>query len=244
MEYNTTQEKLLLPEYGRNVQKMALHLFTIEDRTRRTRAAQELIAIMGNMFPNLREARDFKHKLWDQLAAMTNYKLDVDYPFEITRPDQLPHAQRPAYNNYDIEHRHYGKIVEDLIVKAIELEESDEKKWLIQLIANHMKKQYITWNKNTVNDDIIYKDLINMSKGKLNIDTTLKIHVNTSTLVNNYPQAPHHSGYSSNNNNRFRQNNNTNNSNNKRKPFTNNNNNSIKNNNNNNNLNNNRKKTN
>lgn len=193
MEYNTTQEKLHLPEYGRNVQKMAQFLFTIEDRDKRTRAASELVAIMANMFPASKESRDFKHKLWDHLAVITQFKLDIDYPVPITHPEMLPKPTRPSYNNLDIHHRHYGKIVEDLIVKAIDLEESEEKKWLIQLIANHMKKQYIAWNKNTVNDDIIYKDLIAMSRGKLQIDTTAKIYVNTNALPNSGMQ-PNSSG--------------------------------------------------
>ena len=222
MDYNTTQEKLRLPEYGRNVQKMAQFIMTMEDRDRRNKAASELITIMANMFPSLRESRDFKHKLWDHLAFITNFQLDIDYPVEITRPDSLPSPKLPAYNNYDIAHRHYGKIVEDLIVKAIDLEEGDEKRWLIQLIANHMKKQYIAWNKNTVNDDIIYKDLIAMSKGQLNIDTTLKIHVNTNVQQN--LNAGYGSHGTTNMVNRHRTNNNNDF---KRKPFQKNNNNNI-----------------
>jgi hypothetical protein len=220
MEYNTTQEKLHLPEYGRNVQKMAQFLFTIEDRDKRSRAAGELILIMANMFPASKESRDFKHKLWDHLAIITQFKLDIDYPVQITHPESLPKPRRPAYNNLDIAHRHYGKIVEDLIIEAIELEEGEEKRWLIQLIANHMKKQYIAWNKNTVNDDIIYKDLIKMSKNRLVIDTTMKIHINTNTIPNQQPAsfAPHTNKHRHNNNNSgdhrkksFKNNNNNNN---------------------------------
>ncbi len=189
MEYNTTEEKLLLPEYGRNIQKMAKHLLTIQDKERRNIAAQELINVMGNLFPmpNLKDVRDFKHKLWDQLAAMTEYKLDVDYPFPIQHPEQMPKPVRPAYNNNRIAYRHYGLFIEQLIKKAILLEDAEEKKWLAQLIANHMKKQYIAWNKNTVNDDIIYKDLIEMSQGKLEVDTTQRIYVSPNQIPHAQP---------------------------------------------------------
>jgi len=194
MEYNTTQEHLILPEYGRNIQMMAKHILTIEDREKRNRAATELVGVMGNLFPHLRDAQDFKHKLWDHLAILTQFNLDVDYPYEITLPGSIPPPQKPAYNNKYIKYRHYGHIAEGLILKAIELEEGDEKQWLIQLIANHMKKQYITWNKNTVNDDIIYKDLKEMSKGNLNINTNIRINVSAVIQPTSYLPQKRESG--------------------------------------------------
>jgi hypothetical protein len=179
MEYNTTEEKLILPEYGRNIQKMANYLVNIEDRDRRTKAAHELVGVMSSLapIPSQRDVKEFKQKLWDHLALMTNFKLDVDYPFTINRPETQRKLDLPVYSTNRIPRRHYGKITQELIKKAILLDNGDEKRWLVQLIANYMKKQYITWNMNTVNDDIIYKDFIEMSEGKLDIDTSVRIYV-------------------------------------------------------------------
>jgi len=204
MEYNTTEEKLILPEYGRNIQKMANYLVNIEDRERRTKAAHELVG------------KEFKQKLWDHLALMTNYKLDIEYPFPINRPETRRKLDLPVYSTNRIARRHYGKITEELIKKAILLDDGDEKRWLVQLIANYMKKQYIAWNMNTVNDDIIYKDFIEMSHGKLEIDTSVRIYVapnmlptapiinsrNDKNLKRNDNRKKYGSGGSSNNNNR------------------------------------------
>ena len=188
MEYNTTEEKLILPEYGRNIQKMANYLVKIEDRERRTKAAHELVGVMGSLSPMLmqRDVKEFKQKLWDHLAYMTDYKLDIEYPYVINRPETKRKLDHPVYSSNRIARRHYGKISEDLIKKAIQLEDGDEKRWLIQLIANYMKRQYISWNMNTVNDDIIYKDFLEMSQGKLEIDTTVRIYVSPNML----PTAP------------------------------------------------------
>jgi hypothetical protein len=188
MEYNTTEEKLILPEYGRNIQKMANYLVNIEDRERRTKAAHELVGVMASLTPtpSQRDVKEFKQKLWDHLALMTNYKLDIDYPFPINRPETRRKLDLPVYSTNRIARRHYGKITEELIKKAILLDDGDEKRWLVQLIANYMKKQYIAWNMNTVNDDIIYKDFIEMSHGKLDIDTSVRIYVAPNML----PTAP------------------------------------------------------
>lgn len=167
MEYNTTKNRLILPEYGRNIQKMAEHLLSIEDSEKRNNAANELIGIMGNMFPHLRDVKDFKHKLWDHLAVMTDYKLDVAYPYPITKADELQFPKKLPYNTNHIKLRHYGKTIQRLIEKAINIEDEEEKQSLILLIANHMKKLYVTWNQKSVNDEIVFSDLAILSDGKL-----------------------------------------------------------------------------
>ena len=140
MEYNTQQRTLPLPEYGRSVQNMVDHALTIEDRAERQRCANTIINIMGGMLPHLRDVPDFKHKLWDHLAIMADFKLDIDYPYEIVKkeslevkPDMLP------YPHNGIRYRHYGRILENMIKKAVDYPEGEEKKQLISLIANHMK---------------------------------------------------------------------------------------------------------
>ncbi len=157
-----------LPEYGRSIQNMVDHALTIENRAERQRCANTIINIMGGMFPHLRDVPDFKHKLWDHLAIMSDFKLDIDYPFEVIRKDKLDNKPEPVpYPNTKIRYRHYGRTLEILIQKACEFSEGDEKRNLVALICNHMKKDYMTWNKDTVDDRKIAEDLLELSNGKL-----------------------------------------------------------------------------
>ena len=160
MQYNTQQKRMPLPEYGRSIQNMVDYALTIQDRAERQRCANTIINIMGNMFPHLRDVPDFKHKLWDHLAIMSGFELDIDYPYEIIRKDNL--VTRPdhiPYNTTRMRYRHYGHTLEVLIKKAIEFPEGNEKRNLIALICNHMKKDYMAWNKDTVDDKKIAEDL-------------------------------------------------------------------------------------
>lgn len=171
MKYNTEEKKLVMPEYGRNIQNMVDYCLTIEDREERKRCADTIINIMGNMFPHLRDVNDFKHILWDHLAIMADFKLDIDYPYEIIRKEDL-HSRPPRipYNNSRIRYRHYGRTLELMIEKATELEPGAEREQLIKLLANHMKKSFLTWNKESVDDRKIFKDLDELSKGKIVLD--------------------------------------------------------------------------
>ena len=169
-DYNTQQKKLIMPEYGRNVQQMIDHCVSIEDREERTRCANTIINIMGNLFPHLRDVDDFKHKLWDHLAIMSDFKLDIDYPYEIirkenlrTKPDRIPYTLTP------IRDRHYGKTIERMIKKCEDYPDGPERDQLISLLANHMKKSFLTWNKEVVDDDKIFKDLREYSRGRIDL---------------------------------------------------------------------------
>ncbi len=168
MQYNTSQKRMALPEYGRSVQNMVDHALTIEDREERQLCANTIIEIMGNMFPHLRDVPDFKHKLWDHLAMMSDFKLDIDYPYEIVKKELLDEKPQPvAYQQSSIRYRHYGKTIERLIDEAIKLPEGDEKNNLIALICNHMRQAFATWNNNAVEEDKIAADLIELSNGQL-----------------------------------------------------------------------------
>ena len=176
MEYSN-REDLIMPEYGRNIQRMVEHALTIESKEERTRCAKTIVASMGNLFPYLRDIEDFKHKLWDHLAIMSDFKLDIDYPYEICKRESLytPPEQVP-YKNSRIKYMHYGRIVQQAIEKAIEMPESEEKNHLIMLIASQMKKCFVAWNKDTVEDHKIFKDLSELSKGRINIaEDTMKL---------------------------------------------------------------------
>lgn len=171
MNYNTNEKKLVLPEYGRNIQNMVDYCLTIQDREERKKCANSIINIMGNMFPHLRDVNDFKHILWDHLAIMADFKLDIDYPYEIIKKENLyTRPPRIPYNNSKIKYRHYGQTLESMIHKAIELEEGVERDTLIRLLANHMKKSFMVWNKDTVDDRKILSDLSELSEGQINLN--------------------------------------------------------------------------
>lgn len=169
MDYNSQRKKLPLPEYGRNIQNMVDYLFTIEDRDKRNRSAQTVIDVMGNLYPYLRDVAEFKHKLWDHLAIMSEFRLDIDYPYNPPTPDIL--TEKPnivPYHQNKIRYRHYGFIMESLIRKTAEMEDEDKEE-LVELLANHMKKSYAAWNKDGVEDEKIFEDLKELSRGKLDI---------------------------------------------------------------------------
>lgn len=196
MQYNTQQKKLPLPEYGRSIQNMVDHALTIEDRAERQRCANTIISIMGGMFPHLRDVPDFTHKLWDHLAIMSDFKLDINYPYEIIAKDNLGTKPDPiAYPSTKIRYRHYGRTLEVLIKKAIEFPEGDEKDNLIALIANHMKKDYMAWNKDTVDDKKINDDLLELSKGKLQLDDRLFRLMDTRLAANRRPKTNNNHGH-------------------------------------------------
>lgn len=168
MDYNSKRKKMALPEYGRNIQNMVDYLLTIEDKGERNRAAQTVIDVMGNLNPQLRDISDFKHKLWDHIAIMADFKLDIDYPFDPPTPDSLnerPH--KVPYNQNTIKYKHYGFLMEQLIREAARFENGQEKEVLTGLLANHMKKSYLTWNKDSVEDLKILNDLYELSKGRI-----------------------------------------------------------------------------
>jgi hypothetical protein len=175
-DYNTSRKRLVLPEYGRNIQRMVDIAAATENREERNRLARGIIAVMGNLNPHLRDISDFKHKLWDHLAIISDFKLDIDSPYPMPTAEAL--SERPKsvpYNQEKIRFKHYGKIIEQMVKKAAEMEAGEEKSMLIALIANHMKKSYLTWNREVVSDEIIFSDLVEMSKGRLQIDANMRL---------------------------------------------------------------------
>jgi molybdopterin converting factor small subunit len=176
MRYNTERPRLIISEYGRNIQQMIDDAVKIENRDERNKVAQYIISVMGQLNPQLRDVADFKHKLWDHLFIMSDFKLDVDSPYPIpskesfqTKPEQL------KYPNNQIKFRHYGKIVEKLIDKASELNEGPEKEQVVSAIAHQLKKSYLLWNRDSVDDDIIMGDLQKLSGGNLKLSEGTKL---------------------------------------------------------------------
>lgn len=169
MEYNTQLKTLTLPEYGRNVQNMVDYCISLADREERTRCANAIIDIMGNMFPHLRDVNDFKHILWDHIAIMSNFELDIDYPYEIVKREDLYSKPEPLpYSRPTMRYRHYGKTLENMVKLALTLEDEQEKEQFVVLIATHMKKSYTQWNKE-VDDLKIFIDLFELSEGQIDL---------------------------------------------------------------------------
>ena len=181
---------------------MAEHLLAIEDRDKRTEAAHELVAIMTNMNPLVKETKDYKQKIWDFLAELCEHKLDIDFPFPITKVSELPKPSKLDYNTSRIKYRHYGLTIERLIDAASSFEDGPDKDVLIKMIANHMKKTYVAWNQKSVNDSIIISDLFKMSNGKLNLSEETKLmHVNAVTNIPNMNSGNMKKPMNKNNNN-------------------------------------------
>ncbi|MGB5647566.1 DUF4290 domain-containing protein [Muriicola sp.] len=170
LEYNTERSQLIIPEYGRHFQKMVDYAVSIADREERNKVAQSIISVMGNLQPHLRDVPDFQHKLWDQLFIMSDFKLDVDSPFPITSKELLQARPEPLeYPQNFPKYRFYGNNIKRMIDVAIKWEKGDKRDGLEYAIANHMKKCYLNWNKDTVDDKAIFKHLFELSDGQIDL---------------------------------------------------------------------------
>ena len=170
LEYNAERSHLIIPEYGRHIQKLVDHCIALEDVAERNKMAKAIVDVMGNLQPHLRDVPDFKHKLWDQLFIMADFKLDVDSPYEKLEREVLQaKPERLEYPKYASKYRFYGNNIQTMIDTALTWEEGDAREALYFTIANHMKKCYLNWNKDTVDDRVIFKHLIDLSKGKIDL---------------------------------------------------------------------------
>ena len=172
MEYNTTRSKLLMPEYGRNVQKMIEYLVSVDDREKRLRQAEVIIELMGTLNPHLKTIEDYKHKLWDHLFQMTDFNLDVDAPYPCPTPEMV--YKKPEvlpYPQESIKHRHLGKNIQGLLERAMVETNEETKHGLTQAIGYYMKLAYANWHKEPVHDDMIKNELNELSGGKLVYET-------------------------------------------------------------------------
>ncbi|MBM3401580.1 MAG: DUF4290 domain-containing protein [Bacteroidetes bacterium] len=175
-DYNTTRKKLILAEYGRNVQNMVKYIVDLPTKDERNRYAQVVIDLMGFLNPHLRDVADFKHKLWDHLHIISDFKIDVDSPYPKPAEDAIRFKPAPlSYPQQRIKYKHYGKTVELMISRAKNIEDPERKQAMIQSIANFMKMAYVTWNKDSVADETIIKDLREMSNGALQLEDNVNL---------------------------------------------------------------------
>ena len=215
MDYNTERTHLHMPEYGRIIQQLVERCKEVADREERTEMAAAIVDFMGQRNPQLRDEENYKHKLWDHLYILASYDLDVDTPYPFPTEEELQQKpKRMEYPKLQGDFKFYGKSILQLIDKAIELEPGDEKDALIQVIANNMKKSYNVYNKEHVQDEVIFRHLKDLSGNRLDLtvlDSLEKSKIYYATNRNNTK-----------NNGRNNQNSTNPNSQNKRRTFPNN----------------------
>ncbi len=176
MEYNSQRNLLVIPEYGRTIQKMIEHACTIEDRDERNNCARAIVRVMGEMNPHLRDVEGFNHKLWDHLFLISGFQLDVDSPYPIPNNETL--TRKPKVLNYPfkkIRFKHYGKNLERMIEAVSQKELGEERTYLIKNLGNFMKQSYSKWNGNSVTDEVINNHLKELSEGKLKLEPNMRL---------------------------------------------------------------------
>lgn len=170
LEYNTIREELIIPEYGRHIQKMINYASSRESKEERNKLANSIISVMGNLQPHLRDVADFQHKLWDQLFIMSDFKLDADSPFEKPSKEVLNAKPEPlSYPQNFPKYRFYGNNIKIMIDEAVKWDAGEMKEALVLTIANHMKKCFLNWNKDSVKDQVIFDHLYELSDSKIDI---------------------------------------------------------------------------
>jgi len=210
LQYNTSREQLKIPEYGRNVKHMIDFAKTVEDRDERNQVAKAIISVMGQLNPHLRDVDDFTHKLWDHLFIISNFELDVDSPYPL--PDIKAIEEKPELVNYSkgrIKYAYYGKSVSFFIEEAIKMKDGEEKDALVVEIANLMKRSFLIWNKDHVDDEIIVKHLEELSDGLLKLKDEDAIKdadqlVSGNTNNNNHRRKKHYHKTKKNNKNKYK----------------------------------------
>ena len=213
-DYNSTRNKLILSEYGRNVQNMVKYIVALPTKEERNRYAQVVIDLMGFLNPHLRDVADFKHKLWDHLHIISDFQIDVDSPYPKPSPEAIHLKPEPLrYPHQRIKYKHYGKTIELMIEKAKSIEDPDRRRHMVQAVANFMKMAYVQWNKDSVSDESILSDLYNLSGGQLKLEENINLNrveyrANTHSNTNQ-----NNRGRTNNQNNRGRTNNNPRNNN-------------------------------
>ncbi len=184
LEYNTHREDLIIPEYGRHIQKMINYASSRETKEERNKIANSIISVMGNLQPHLRDVSDFQHKLWDQLFIMSDFKLDADSPFEKPSKEILNAKPEPlSYPQNFPKYRFYGNNLKIMIDEAVKWENGEMKEALVYTIANHMKKCFLNWNKDSVKDQVIFDHLYELSETKIDIRDSKEELLDSSLLL-------------------------------------------------------------
>lgn len=214
MDYNTQREKLMMPEYGRHVQEMINYVKNLPDKEKRNEQIQAVVAVMGTLNPQLRDINDFKHKLWDHVQIISDFQIDIDSPYPTptketlhTRPDPIPLQKSP------IKAAHYGRNIQNMIEVIAAREDDEVKTYMIKTLASYMKQQYLIWNKDSVSEETIFKDIYQLSDGRITVPED--VHIGTGqTEMHVHPRNNNQNrnlnfrkGKNNNNNKRWKNNN-------------------------------------
>ncbi len=211
MDYNTTRNKLVNGEYGRHIQKMIEYAIEVKDRELRNQQAKAIVRAMSCFSQGTKDTEDYWHKLWDQLFVISDFKLDVDSPFPKPTPARMEMRPKPLkYPKHHIRFRPYGVLIENVIKKITSEEDSEEKEQTIVNIANHLKKQYLNWNRDSVNDVLIFEHLDVLSGGKLKLKENFKFS-STREILNGLAVNNNNNGKSGGNKNKNKNKKNNNN---------------------------------
>lgn len=217
LEYNSERSLMIIPEYGRHMQKLVNHCMALETKEERNTMAKAIVDVMGNLQPHLRDVPDFKHKLWDQLFIMSDFKLDAEAPY--TKPSQEELQAKPEslpYPKSASRYRYYGNNIHTMINVALTWEDGEKKEALVYTIANHMKKCYLNWNKDTVDDAVIFKHLLDISEGKIDLTGSEETLSETKNLLRKRT-SQQGKNQKSNNNHKYSNHKNNNNNNNRKR---------------------------
>ena len=184
MKYNTARDQLILPEYGRNVQKMVDHATTIQNKEERNKCVKTIIDFMGQMNPQLRDLKEFNHKLWDHLFIISKFQLEADSPYPLPEPKKLEERpEKMPYPKNKIKFPFYGAALENMIRYAVNQNEGRDKEIMTGMIANHMKKSYLLFNKHSVSNDTIILHLKQLSDNKLMLPKGFEF-IRSSSVIN------------------------------------------------------------
>ena len=184
LEYNSERTLMIIPEYGRHIQKLVDHCLSLETKEERNVMAKAIVDVMGNLQPHLRDVPDFKHKLWDQLFIMSDFNLDADSPYDKPSKEELQEKPETlAYPKSASRYRYYGNNIQTMIDVALTWEKDEKREALEFAIANHMKKCYLNWNKDTVDDEVIFKHLLELSDGRIDLTGTSDVLSESKNLL-------------------------------------------------------------
>ena len=176
LDYNTEREKLNMPEYGRHVQKMVEYVASLPDKEKRNEQIQSVIQVMGTLNPQLRDINDFKHKLWDHVQVISDFKIDIDSPYPTPTRESLSTAPSPIpLQKTPVKAAHYGRNIQNMIEVIAQREDDEVKTYMIKTLASYMKQQYLIWNKDSVSEETIFNDIHKLSDGRITVPEDVHI---------------------------------------------------------------------
>ncbi|MFA6334598.1 MAG: DUF4290 domain-containing protein [Bacteroidales bacterium] len=185
MDYNTQRSKLIMPEYGRHVQKMIKYVKEIEDRDKRNEQIRAVVGVMGILNPQLRDLSDFRHKLWDHVQIISDFEIDIDSPYPTPTKETFANKPSPIpLETTPLKAAHYGRNIQNMIEMVVQRPDDDTRRSMILILANYMRQQYLIWNKDTVSEETIFKDLKNLSEGRIIVPEDLHLSTAVPSVAN------------------------------------------------------------